>query len=100
MALSSEQALGELAGGVLASAYLLSGEEPLGQVEVADAIRSRARLTGVEERIGLSAGTGFDWGRLREEMATLSLFGGRRLVEVDLPTGKPGLSPGGDDHQA
>jgi len=90
MARSSEQILADLTGGRLAPVYFLSGDEPLARFEMLDAIRAAARAAGVEERIVLQAGTGFDWGQLLTQMSARSLFGGRRLVELDLPTGKPG----------
>jgi DNA polymerase-3 subunit delta len=74
----------------LASAYLISGDEPLQVGEAADALRARARERGFAERIVHFADRGFDWAELRASAAGLSLFGDRRLIELRLPTGKPG----------
>ena len=58
--------------------------------EVLDSIRARARTAGFTERRVLTVETGFDWNDLRTESQSLSLFAERRLIELRLPTGKPG----------
>jgi len=90
MSVSSAALIAQLEGGGLAPVYFLSGDEPLGRIEALDAIRAAARRAGAEERVVLHSGTGFDWGQLESELAARSLFGSRRWVELDLPTGKPG----------
>jgi DNA polymerase III subunit delta len=90
MALSAEQLIHELAAGRMDSVYFVHGDEPLARLEALDAIRAALRREGADERISLQSGTGFDWGGLEAEMASRSLFGGRRWVELDVPTGKPG----------
>lgn len=74
----------------LAPLYLLAGDEPLLLDEAAAAIRRRVREAGAEERITLVAEKDFDWSHLTEEAASLSLFASKRLMELRLPTGKPG----------
>ncbi len=74
----------------LKCAYLLSGDEPLLIGEAADAIRRRAREARYSERQVFFAERGFDWSELRGESQSLSLFAERRILEVRLPTGKPG----------
>lgn len=74
----------------LQSAYLVSGDEPLLAGESADAVRRRARASGFTERQVFFAERGFDWNDLRAESQALSLFAARRILEVRLPTGKPG----------
>lgn len=74
----------------LAPAYLVSGDEPLLADECADAIRARARAAGIEERLRFDVDAGFDWDRVREATHSLSLFSARRLIELRLPTGRPG----------
>ncbi len=76
--------------GALPRAILLFGDEPLLIEESARCIRRSAREKGFTDRIPLSAETGFDWGRLTGSSQTLSLFAERRLIELRLPTGKPG----------
>ncbi|HTQ73982.1 MAG TPA: DNA polymerase III subunit delta [Burkholderiales bacterium] len=70
--------------------YVIHGDEPLLSLEAADAIRARARAGGFAERSVLLAERGFDWTALAASAASLSLFGDRRLIELRLPSGKPG----------
>ena len=71
--------------------YVVSGDEPLQFTETLDAIRAAARARGFTERTVLDADTaGFDWSRLAESGASLSLFADRRLVELRLPSARPG----------
>ena len=74
----------------LAPVYFISGDEPLRVMEAADAIRPAAREHGYDEREVLTVESGFDWGRLDSAGGSLSLFSERRLVDLRLPTGKPG----------
>lgn len=76
--------------GELPPAILLFGEEPLLIDESARQIRRSAFDQGFTDRIPLSADTGFDWGRVAGSSQTLSLFAERRLIELRLPTGRPG----------
>jgi DNA polymerase-3 subunit delta len=75
----------------LAPVYLIGGEEPLFVQESLDAVRAAARAAGCTERVVLEVESGFDWGRLGDVAVNLSLFGDRRLIELRLPTGKPGV---------
>lgn len=70
--------------------YVVYGDEPLLVIEAADAIRAAARAQKFGERKVLTAVTGFDWGELQRATGNLSLFGGRTLVDLRIPTGKPG----------
>jgi len=74
----------------LARCYLVSGDEHLLVAEVIDAIRDAARGKGFTSRDLHIANTGFDWSTLRSSTANLSLFAERRIVELRLPSGKPG----------
>src|SRR6185503_1371992 len=78
----------------LAPAYLIHGDEPLLVLEAADAVRTAARKQGYDEREVFVAGRGFDWGELLNAGANLSLFGGRKIVELRIPNGKPGVEGG------
>ena len=75
----------------LAPCYLISGDEPLLVDETLDAIRESARAAGFVDRDVQVAASGFDWQRLFESGANLSLFSERRMIELRLPTGKPGV---------
>ena len=70
--------------------YVLYGDEPLLVLEAADAIRARARNAGYSEREVLTVLPQFDWGQLLAAGGNLSLFGDRKLIDLRIPTGKPG----------
>jgi len=70
--------------------YLFSGDEPLQLMEAADAVRAAARARGFTEREVFTADKGFDWGALSAASDSLSLFAEQRILELRLPTGKPG----------
>lgn len=74
----------------LATCYLVSGDEHLLVDEALDAIREAARERGFVSRDLHVAMQGFDWNSLRDSSANLSLFAEKRIVELRLPTGKPG----------
>jgi DNA polymerase-3 subunit delta len=74
--------------------YLLSGDEPLQLGEAADAIRARARQQGFGERQVMHVDNSFDWSGLAAASHTLSLFAEQRLIDLRLPSGKPGKEGG------
>lgn len=75
--------------------YLIAGPETLRVLEAADAVRARARADGISEREVFDAdGRDFDWNQLDATFNAPSLFSARRLVELRLPTGKPGKEGG------
>ncbi len=74
----------------MAPAYLIAGDEPLLANEAADAVRAAAAAAGFTEREIHFAERGFRWGTLTESACNLSLFATRRIVEVRMPTPKPG----------
>lgn len=76
--------------GELAPLYFLSGDETLLVQEAADAIRKAARAQGYSEREVMHVDQRFDWSSLNDSSATLSLFAEKRIVELRMPTGKPG----------
>jgi DNA polymerase III subunit delta len=71
----------------LAPVYLVAGEEPLLIQEALDAIRAKARAEGYSEREVLDVERGFDWQRVAESCASLSLFASRRIVELRMAAG-------------
>ena len=89
MKLAPAQLAKHLQGG-LAPVYIVSGDDPLLCQEAADAIRSAARQQGFDERQVFSADASFDWGTLLQAGASMSLFAEKRLLELRLPSGKPG----------
>lgn len=89
MRIKAEQLDAHLQRG-LAAVYVVSGDEPLLVIEAAASIRSALRRAGVGERQVFQAESGFDWAGWLAGFASLSLFASRRLVELRLPSGKPG----------
>jgi len=91
MELRPEQLASQPASQPLAPVYLIAGPETLRVLEAADAVRARARADGVNEREVFDAdGRDFDWHQLDASFNAPSLFSARRLMELRLPSGKPG----------
>lgn len=78
-----------LAADQLQPVYLLAGE-PLLVLEAADALRAQARKLDYTEREVLDVGQHFDWNDLARAGASMSLFATRRMIDLRLPTGRPG----------
>ncbi len=74
----------------LAPVYLIGGDEALLVQEAADAVRARARALGYTGREVMVVDKAFDWNELLTAANSLSLFAEQRIIEVRLPTGKPG----------
>jgi DNA polymerase III subunit delta len=75
----------------MGSLYLLMGDEPLLIQEAADAIRTHARTQGYTERtVHTVAGAHFDWSEVLAAGGSLSLFADKQVVEIRIPSGKPG----------
>jgi DNA polymerase-3 subunit delta len=70
--------------------YFISGDEPLRVLEAADAVRRAALAQGYSEREVMTVQAGFDWEALASSADSLSLFAERRVIDLRLPTGKPG----------
>src|SRR3954452_22898663 len=71
--------------------YTLHGDEPLLVQEAADAIRAAARTLGYTERtVHTVAGAHFDWSAVLAAGGSLSLFADKQIVEIRIPSGKPG----------
>ncbi|MEM7764959.1 MAG: DNA polymerase III subunit delta [Pseudomonadota bacterium] len=107
MKLRPEQVERETAKSLL-PAYLVCGDEALIVGETLDLLRAAARRQGFETRDLLVAERGFDWSQLTVAAQSLSLFSDRKIIDLRLPTGKPGrpgseaisefLSMPGDDN--
>ena len=75
----------------LKSLYTLHGDEPLLQLEALDTIRATARAQGFTERTSHTvAGAHFDWSEVLASGGSLSLFADKQIVEIRIPSGKPG----------
>lgn len=79
--------------------YVITGDEPLLLTEAGDGLRAAARQAGYTERTSLVMDARSDWAELTGAARNISLFGDRRLIEVRIPSGKPG-KPGADALQA
>lgn len=75
---------------VLSKCYLLFGDEPQQKFEMLTALRDKATQQGFDERTVMVADAEFNWSSLLQATQTLSLFAERQLIELELPTGKPG----------
>ena len=89
MRIDSEQLTQHLSRG-LKSLYVVYGEELLLALEAADRIRAKALEQGFDERRVLIAESNFDWGELDMVSNSLSLFAPKRLLDLRIPSGKPG----------
>ncbi len=70
--------------------FVVVGDELLLNLEAGDLIRQHAKELGCEERTILIADSRYDWSKLREEGQSLSLFSTKRLIDLRIPSGKPG----------
>ena len=78
----------------LAPLYVIASDEHLLALEAADKIRKAARTQGLSEREVLQVDRSFKWGELLAANQSQSLFGDRKLIELRIPTGKPGKDGG------
>ena len=75
----------------LRAIYTVYGDEPLLAQEAGDLIRTAARAQGYGERkVFTVAGNHFDWAQVQGAAQALSLFSERQLIEIRIPSGKPG----------
>ena len=79
----------------LAHAWLIAGDEALLTGEAADAVRARARAQGYTGRDLFVTERGFDWSEVAAASRSQSLFAERRILEIRMPTPRPGKE-GGD----
>ena len=70
--------------------YTVSGDEPLLVTEAVDALRASARGAGRTERLSMVMDARSDWSSVLAATQSVSLFGDRRILEIKIPTGKPG----------
>ena len=89
MQLRPEALDGQLAKG-LAPLYVITSDEHLLALEAADKIRRTARAQGYSERDVLTVERNFKWGELLAANQAMSLFGDKKLIELRIPSGKPG----------
>ena len=75
----------------LSPLYVLVGDEPLAQSECLDAIRHAARKAGADERTSFIVERNFSWQQIQQFSQSLSLFSSKRILEIHIPSGKPGV---------
>ncbi|MBI3433210.1 MAG: DNA polymerase III subunit delta [Hydrogenophilales bacterium] len=90
MNIPAERLPDQLARG-LAALYVVVGDEPLAAQEAGDAIRTAARAAGHTERTVFTVQGRYNWQSLFASGDNFSLFGERRLTEIRIPSGKPGV---------
>ncbi len=90
MRLNSEDLPRHLAKG-LSGLYVVHGEALLLAIEAADAIRVAARAAGYSEREVIIAEQHFKWAELRNSAQSMSLFASRKVIDLRIPSGKPGV---------
>jgi DNA polymerase-3 subunit delta len=93
MAITSEELPRHLASG-LKPLYVVFGDALLLATEAGDSIRAAARAAGYSERETFIAEQHFKWGELRNSAQSLSLFAERKIIDVRIPSGKPGVEGG------
>lgn len=93
MRLRAEQLSKQLKEGLL-PVYVISGDEPLLVQEASDLVRQHARQQGCTDRQVLDAPNpkNFDWDEILACATSMSLFSERKIVELRLPSGKPGAA--------
>ncbi|MFK5891861.1 MAG: DNA polymerase III subunit delta [Pseudomonadota bacterium] len=72
------------------SVYFVYGDEPLQIRDNTDMLRKAAHYYGYQEREVYTADKSFDWQQLHQAASEISLFSSKKLIEIYLPTGKPG----------
>ena len=77
-------------GASLAALFVVTGDDPLLTIEAADALRAIARAAGFLDRTSFVMDARSDWSALGVASGSGSLFGDKQLMEISIPTGKPG----------
>jgi len=93
MQVRADDLSGQLQRGI-APLYVIHGDEPLLALEAGDAIRAAARAAGATEREVFVVESGFRWDAFLAANVNRGLFGGRKLVDLRIPSGKPGVEGG------
>jgi DNA polymerase-3 subunit delta len=71
--------------------YVIHGDEPLAAIEAGDAVRAAARRAGCDDRELFIVDQHFRWDAFLAANANLGLFGSRKLIDLRIPSGKPGI---------
>ena len=87
MKLYANQLTGQLKKG-LHPCYLLFGDEPFQIDDSRRQIKQQAKNTGTQEFIRLTDDDQFDWSELLQHCQSMSLFAEKKLIELELTSGK------------
>ena len=93
MKINTDQVARSLEKG-LAPVWLIAGDEALLTGEAADLVRARARREGFTGRDLFTTDRSFDWSEVTTASRTLSLFSERRILEIRMPSARPGKEGG------
>ena len=93
MPITSEELPRHLASS-LKPLYVVYGDALLLAIEAADSIRAAARAAGYSERETFIVEQHFKWGELKNSAQSLSLFAERKIIDLRIPSGKPGTEGG------
>ncbi|RUO74257.1 DNA polymerase III subunit delta [Pseudidiomarina sediminum] len=66
------------------------GDTPLLLDDALQMVRHQAQQQGIDERLRLIQDKQFDWSQLQQQAANFGLFSSVKLIELELPEGKPG----------
>ncbi|HCH24638.1 MAG TPA: DNA polymerase III subunit delta [Oceanospirillaceae bacterium] len=78
----------------LAPCYLIHGDEPLLLQELGDEVRQAAKAQDFLDRDLFHVEGRFDWQQISAADQAMSLFASRKIVEIRIPSGKPGKDGG------
>ena len=90
MQLKNQELAAHLRSNLLCS-YIFHGGEPLLIEDSVSLFRKASQQQGFDERLVFSMEAGFDWSKFSSEFDSLSLFSEKKVIELRLPTGKPGV---------
>jgi DNA polymerase-3 subunit delta len=91
MQVRADQLASQLQRQGLKAVYTIHGDDPLLAQEAADAVRAAARAAGYNERqVFTVSGAHFDWSGVLGAAQSMGLFSDRQLIEIRIPSGKPG----------
>jgi DNA polymerase-3 subunit delta len=91
MQVRADQLAQHLARQGLKAIYTVHGDEPLLAQEAADLLRAAGRAEGYGDRqVFTVSGAHFDWSGVLGAAQSMGLFADRQLIEIRIPSGKPG----------
>lgn len=89
MKITADKITSQLSKG-LSPVWFITGDQPLLVGEAIDAVRAGAREAGFDERVSHVADGRYNWDKVFDGLDNLSLFASRKIIEIQIATGKPG----------